>query len=147
MVTTISEIANSSQEVGKTIDSLNTAIKDVGKFVETINGIAGQTNLLALNAAIEAARAGDAGRGFAVVADEVRKLAETSSNSAVEITKIIANIQQQSTQSAEAMHIGQQKVAHGHQVVKEVSESFSNVIGLVQSLSVQAREWQQQPPR
>ena len=58
VVTTMHDIANSSQKIG--------AITSV------IDGIAFQTNILALNAAVEAARAGEQGRGFAVVAGEVR---------------------------------------------------------------------------
>lgn len=75
VVTTMHEIANSSQKIG--------AITSV------IDGIAFQTNILALNAAVEAARAGEQGRGFAVVAGEVRNLASRSAQAAREIKVLI----------------------------------------------------------
>ncbi|CVE99720.1 methyl-accepting chemotaxis protein [Serratia marcescens] len=75
VVTTMHDIANSSQKIG--------AITSV------IDGIAFQTNILALNAAVEAARAGEQGRGFAVVAGEVRNLASRSAQAAKEIKGLI----------------------------------------------------------
>ena len=75
VVTTMHDIANSSQKIG--------AITSV------IDGIAFQTNILALNAAVEAARAGEQGRGFAVVAGEVRNLASRSAQAAKEIKLLI----------------------------------------------------------
>ncbi|TQI81111.1 methyl-accepting chemotaxis sensory transducer with TarH sensor [Serratia fonticola] len=75
VVTTMHDIANSSQKIG--------AITGV------IDGIAFQTNILALNAAVEAARAGEQGRGFAVVAGEVRNLAQRSAQAAKEIKGLI----------------------------------------------------------
>jgi methyl-accepting chemotaxis protein len=55
--------------------ALASRVDEIGRFADTIGGIARQTKLLALNAAIEAARAGEHGRGFAVVAEEVGRLA------------------------------------------------------------------------
>ncbi|MBH2878310.1 Tar ligand binding domain-containing protein [Serratia marcescens] len=75
VVTTMHDIANSSQKIG--------AITSV------IDGIAFQTNILALNAAVEAARAGEQGRGFAVGAGEVRNRASRSAQAAKEIKVLI----------------------------------------------------------
>ncbi|NRN13735.1 MULTISPECIES: methyl-accepting chemotaxis protein [Serratia] len=75
VVTTMHDIANSSQKIGV--------------ITSVIDGIAFQTNILALNAAVEAARAGEQGRGFAVVAGEVRNLASRSAQAAKEIKVLI----------------------------------------------------------
>ena len=116
--------AQKIQEMGKRSE-------EIGAIVETIQDIASQTNLLALNAAIEAARAGEHGKGFAVVADEVRKLAERSSNSTLEITNLINNIQQTVSEAVIAMDEGSREVDTGMTKAGEAGTALSQILQAV----------------
>lgn len=107
--TTVGDIellANELNDGRKKVDSLEKDVKEIGGILDVIKGIADQTNLLALNAAIEAARAGESGRGFAVVADEVRTLAQNTQNSAGEIERMIASVNESAENSASVMMKG-----------------------------------------
>ena len=109
----------------------------IGEIVEVIKGISDQTNLLALNAAIEAARAGDQGKGFAVVAEEVRKLAEESSGSAMEIEKIVSNIQAETSSVVDIMDSAIKEVASGVAAVNGTEISFDSIFEEVGKVSEQ----------
>ena len=127
---TTSEMTNKSlNEIVRELEDLGTAIADINKIIQVISEIADQTNLLSLNASIEAARAGEAGKGFAVVAGEVKNLADQSLKAAVQIQRIISEVESFST-----------AVRHHAEQTEDVLESqklvVSNAVGAFKDMDV-----------
>lgn len=127
LVDNMGEIGESAQKTSNSIDILTQRAEEIARTLNVITDIAAQTNLLALNAAIEAARAGDAGRGFAVVAEEIRKLAEDSRRSAVDIEKIIKDVQKDTTAAGRAIETMQSSVKQGDNASKEAEAIFHEI--------------------
>jgi methyl-accepting chemotaxis protein len=103
---------------------LSEAAKKVGDVVSLISRIAAQTNLLALNATIEAARAGEAGRGFAVVAQEVKTLATQTAKATQDITGQIAEMQEATDLSVDAIDKIQKKISE----VEHISTMIASAV-------------------
>lgn len=127
LIASMEQIDTSASRTSQSIDILTDRAVEIGRTLNVITDIASQTNLLALNAAIEAARAGDAGRGFAVVAEEIRKLAEDSRKSAVEIEKIISDVQKDTGLAGKAIELMIGTVSSGKDVSKDAEEVFEDI--------------------
>ncbi|MFT8312736.1 MAG: methyl-accepting chemotaxis protein [Clostridium sp.] len=135
IVSSITDIADSSKEVLITINQLDESSKRIEDIIKIITSISQQTNLLALNAAIEAARAGEAGKGFNVVADEIRKLADESNNAAQEISDLIKENQLKSNSAVNSANEVEEKVSAGVKKASEIEESIKNIIKNIEGIS------------
>lgn len=127
LVDNMTGIKESANQTSESIGILTKRTEEIGRTLNVITDIASQTNLLALNAAIEAARAGDAGRGFAVVAEEIRKLAEDSRKSAVEIEKIIGDVQKDTSAATKAIDLMEGSVKEGNKSSIEAEKIFQEI--------------------
>lgn len=136
-VTRSSEVASKAvhdaQAAGKSVAALVDAAQKIGDVTRMISDIAEQTNLLALNATIEAARAGESGKGFAVVASEVKNLANESTKATVEISNQIAEVQEISRNSAEAI----QSICD---IIEEMNNIASSISAAIQEQTAATQE-------
>lgn len=135
-----SALHDSTNKAAFMIHELDKLTQRIGQIASVITDISMQTNLLALNANIEAARAGEHGRGFTVVANEIRKLAEQSKESAREISGMIQEIQQYTTETVRAMHEGTQEVAKGIHAIHKTGEVFGIILSSIQNVAEQIEE-------
>lgn len=146
-IDTMSEQMERSTEANDTMlqkmDALGAHAENMNTIIETITGIANKTGLLALNASIEAARAGEAGRGFAVVAGEISTLANQTKTATVNITELIANMNEDL--NAVSAAVGMVTECNQSYVVSAgaVSESFGKIADSTEVIGKQAGEMEE----
>jgi len=136
----VSRSKESAYQAVELIKNLGKCSMQIGEIIDYITKVADQTNLLSLNAAIEAARAGEAGRGFAVVADEVRKLAEGSAQSASEISRLIREVQSETTKVVKSVETLAIEVGDSASVTQEAGKSFRDISQAAKNIAAQIEE-------
>lgn len=136
------------------INTLQSALQQVGRVAASIEAIAKSTNMLALNATIEAVRAGELGRGFAVVASEVKDLARQTSQSTAEIRqtlgtlqsviKLLADETQASATKAQLVNASTASIGSHvdgiRDVVGRIAEDLKSMAGDAHSINTDGRE-------
>lgn len=127
------EVIDNTTVMNTNVEELVTLATEVGKIVDSVQGIANQTNLLALNAAIEAARAGEMGKGFSVVADEVRKLADDTKKNLEGMRKFVDNIYVSSNQGKESIQKALASTSQMSEKIDMVSDTVGTNIKMLKS--------------
>ena len=111
----------------KKVAGLNQLSEQISSIVETMGNISARTDMLALNASIEAVRAGQEGRGFSIVAEEVRKLSDTTASASQEIAKLVAGIQNESTDAVAAIKEEREQVHQELHRIRQAVDAFESI--------------------
>lgn len=132
VVERLSEATVSTKSSFEIIFEMFSKIMDSASKIEEasniIADIAQQTNLLSLNASIEAARAGEVGKGFAVVADEIRTLADQSSEAVGTINSMIADLQENVSNTTTQSNIVREAVENQVANVDATKHEYSSIV-------------------
>ncbi len=125
-------ISTSNEKLVESINKVGSASEEITKIVGMISDIAEETNLLSLNASIEAARAGEAGRGFAVVATQIAKLAQTSSESANNISHLIDEIRKLIGDAVDQANASTENIKQNSELIDVAVNTFDQIYANIQ---------------
>ena len=134
-------ISDANERLVESINKVGSASEEITNIVGMISEIAEETNLLSLNASIEAARAGEAGKGFAVVATQIAKLAQTSAESANNISNLIDEVRRligdavgQANASAESIRENSELIEVAVGTFDQIYNNIQESNGLIESM-------------
>ena len=128
-------IASNMKTLNEQSEAVRGTIEDIQSVVSVVQSIASQSHLLGLNAAIEAAHAGEYGRGFAVVADEVRKMANSSKNSAKDISTRLNTISGSIMSMANQMVEVTNQINENLEAMSELKKAYDHIAMTTENLT------------
>ncbi len=128
-------ISSANDLLVDSIGKVGSASEEITKIVGMISDIAEETNLLSLNASIEAARAGEAGRGFAVVATQIAKLAQTSSESAGNISHLIDEIRKLIGDAVDQANASSENIKQNRELIDIAVNTFYQIYENIQDIN------------
>ena len=119
---------NHMEQMIEAIALIAQSSEQTGEIIKTINTIAFQTRILAINAAVAAGRAGESGAGFAVVADEIGKLAKRTTEAAEHTDYLLEQIRVAVLKGNELTHSTQEVFKENKQITVEVSRIMEGIV-------------------
>ena len=139
MESNIRELSAASGSVSLKLGAINDKARAINSVMSTITKVTDQTNLLSLNAAIEAEKAGEHGLGFGVVAREIRRLADLTAVAAVDIERMIKEMQSSVASGVMEMDKFTQAMDRGMEQVASIGAQMERIIAQVEELMPQFR--------
>lgn len=123
------EVEHGVQKVVETTE----AIELIAQKNKVIGEISYQTKILSINASVEAARASEYGKGFSVVAEEVKKLAESTQESATDISEVSKRGVNLSHESAKMLNAIVPHIKETVQLIESIGQAGTeHIVGIEQ---------------
>lgn len=130
------EVETGVQKVVETAD----AIEVIAQKNRVIGEISYQTKILSINASVEAARAGELGKGFSVVAEEVKKLAESTQESATDISDVSKRGVNLSHESAQLLNAIVPHIQETVELIESIGQSGTEHIAGIDQITRSIQE-------
>jgi methyl-accepting chemotaxis protein WspA len=129
------QLEKTTASFGEKLATINERTTKINVVVSTMAKVADQTNLLSINAAIEAEKAGQHGLGFLVVASEISRLADQTGTAALNIERMVGEMQHSVAAGVKEMQTFSGQVRGSVRDIGEVSVKLGEIILAVQNIS------------
>ena len=135
MEATMRQLEKTTASFGEKLSTINERATKINVVVSTMAKVADQTNLLSINASIEAEKAGKHGLGFLVVASEISRLADQTGTAALDIERMVSEMQVSVSAGVKEMTTFAGQVRGGVREIGDVSVKLGEIISAVQNIS------------
>jgi methyl-accepting chemotaxis protein WspA len=135
MEATMRQLEKTTASFGEKLSTINERATKINVVVSTMAKVADQTNLLSINASIEAEKAGKHGLGFLVVASEISRLADQTGTAALDIERMVSEMQVSVSAGVKEMANFAGQVRVGVREIGDVSVKLGEIISAVQNIT------------